>query len=94
MSSSKYYLVHSVVEPTTEKIMKILEDGYLYASSYTGQQGIYEIPLDYVYFTLLGDVNVSMGGFKFILNIKILHKRSFRYALCVGLGKILKKLPK
>ncbi|AKI79774.1 hypothetical protein QJ850_gp925 [Acanthamoeba polyphaga mimivirus] len=78
---AKYYLIHAVVDSKPEKIMKILSDGYLFASSYSTQQGISGIPLDYVYFSLLGDFNVSMGGFKFILSTKILYKRSFRYAL-------------
>lgn len=96
----KYYLVHSIVTPSSEKMLKILQDGYLYASSeirllrcnnlsnlphrrqgYSGLQGISGIPLDYVYFTLLGDSEAAMGGFKLILDSKILYKRSFRYAL-------------
>lgn len=66
----KYYLMHSVVDPKPEKIKKILEDGYLYASSYSNQSGsqkhyhvssniptgISGIPLDYVHLTLVGDV--------------------------------------
>ncbi|AEQ60224.1 hypothetical protein [Acanthamoeba polyphaga mimivirus] len=78
---AKYYLIHGVVEDKPEKIVKILSDGYLFASSYSTQQGFSGIPLDYVYFSRLGDVNVFMGGFKFILSTKILYKRSFRYAL-------------
>ncbi|AVL94410.1 hypothetical protein ma892 [Moumouvirus australiensis] len=77
----KYYLVHSIVPPSSDKVLKILRDGYLYASSYSGFQGISGIPLDYVYFTLLGDSEAAMGGFKLILDSKILYKRSFRYAL-------------
>ncbi|ANB51143.1 hypothetical protein [Powai lake megavirus] len=95
--SPKYYLIHSIVSPSSEKMLKILQDGYLYASSYSGLQGISGIPLDYVYFTLLGDCEVSMGGFKLILDTKILHKRSFRYALnWVGssLDKTIKVNPK
>uniref|UniRef100_A0A6G6ADV7 Uncharacterized protein n=1 Tax=Borely moumouvirus TaxID=2712067 RepID=A0A6G6ADV7_9VIRU len=77
----KYYLVHSIVAPSSEKMLKILQDGYLYASGHSGFQGLSGIPLDYVYFTLLGDSEAAMGGFKLILDIKILYKRSFRYAL-------------
>ncbi|AEQ33372.1 DUF5846 domain-containing protein [Megavirus chiliensis] len=77
----KYYLVHSIVASSSEKMLKILRDGHLYASSYSGLQGISGIPLDYVYFTLLGDSEAAMGGFKLILDSKILYKRSFRYAL-------------
>lgn len=77
----KYYFVHSIVAPSSKKVLKILRDGYLYASSYSGFQGIYSIPLDYVYFTLLGDSQAAAGGFRLILDSKILYKRSFRYAL-------------
>lgn len=31
----KYYLIHGVVNNNPDKIMKILIDGYLYASKYT-----------------------------------------------------------
>jgi len=78
---SKYYLVHSVVDPQNDKILKILSDGYLYSSTYSEQQGISGVPLQYVYFTLLGD-NISFhGGVNFIISTDILFERSFRYAL-------------
>jgi len=83
-SKTKYYLVHGVVDPKPEKILKILKDGYLYASSYTKQYGLfYGETLDYVYLSLLGDENVSVayGGVSFILDISILYEKSFRYAL-------------
>jgi hypothetical protein len=81
---SKYYLVHGVLDPYPEKILKILEDGYLYASSYTKKYGLFHgEPLDYVYFSLLGDENVSFGyaGVSFILDSTVLLKKTFRYAL-------------
>ena len=80
----KYYIVHAVVDPRPEKILKILKDGYLYASSYTKEYGLfYGEYLDYVYFSLLGDEKISFGhgGITFIIDTKVLFRRSFRYAL-------------
>jgi hypothetical protein len=80
----KYYLVHSVVDPRPEKILKILKDGYLYASKYTKQYGIYHGEyLDHVYLSLFGDEKVKFGsyGVTFIIDAKILFDHSFRYAL-------------
>ena len=77
---SKYYLSHAIFGTTPEKIMKILEDGYLRANIYTGEYGLYyDTPLEYVYFSLLGDIGV--GGTTFILSTNVLYRRSFRYAL-------------
>ena len=80
---SKYYLVHAVRDPEPKKILKILKDGYLYASSYSKQYGIfYGEYLDYVYFSLLGDSFVLPTSLAtFILSTNVLYKRSFRYAL-------------
>jgi hypothetical protein len=79
---TKYYLVHTVIDPSTKKIMKILDDGYLYASYYSGIYGLYygEL-LEYVYLSLLGDKQPFHGGVNFILDPKMLIRRSFRYAL-------------
>lgn len=80
----KYYIVHSVIDPQPEKILKILKDEHLRASSETKQFGIYHGEyLDYVFFSLFGDEKPAFGygGVNFILDSKILLKRSFRYAL-------------
>jgi hypothetical protein len=83
MREPKYYLVHKVYNVTSDKIMKILKDGYLYASSETKISGLYPGGLlDYVYFSLFGsvkDIHV-MAGVNFILDIKILYDQPFRYA--------------
>jgi len=81
MPISQYFLIHSVVDPKPDKILKILKDGYLFSSSYSGQQGISGIPLDYVHFTLLGKKSTFHGGINFILSTDILYRRTFRYAL-------------
>ncbi len=78
---SKYYLVHSVVDPSVDKILKILKDGYLFSSYTSKQQGISGIPLNYVHLMLLGDGSIFHGGVNFILNPKILFHQSFKYAL-------------
>lgn len=80
--TTKYYLTHTVVDPNPDKILKILKDGHLYSSSFSGQQGISGIPLEYVYFSLLGDTRpiFGVGGITFILDSEVLFKRSFRYA--------------
>lgn len=72
-----------------------MEDGHLYASSYSEQSGpqkhyrvssdiptgISGIPLDYIHLTLVGNVCSFCCGVSFILDHRILFKRSFRYAL-------------
>lgn len=79
---NKYYLVHTVVDPNPNKILNILKDGCLYANILTKQFGLYyDDPLEYVYFSLLGDIAPFHGGFNFILDVSVLFRRSFRYAL-------------
>lgn len=94
----KYYLVHAVVDPTPAKIMKILLDGFLYSNIVTKQYGIYaDEPLQYIYFSLFHKIITFHGGVTFILDDKILYKRSFRYALnWVGshIEKTIKVTPK
>lgn len=83
MAPSKYYLVHAIIDPNSDKILKILSDGYLHSSSKSGYSGLYNEPLDYVYFSLLGDSNKVLGhnGITLIFDTDILFKRPFRYAL-------------
>ncbi|XWV25374.1 hypothetical protein QJ856_gp0390 [Tupanvirus deep ocean] len=82
-TATKYYLTHGVANPEPEKILKILQDGYLYANRHTGQYGLfYGETLDHVYLSLLGDENVSFApnGVNFIFDTSILYKKKFRYA--------------
>lgn len=82
MIRPKYYLIHSVFDPQPDKILKILHDDYLFSSSYSKYYGLYNgFPLDYVYFSLLGETLPFHSGINFILDTKVLYKRSFRYAL-------------
>jgi hypothetical protein len=79
----KYYLVHFVFNPTTDKILNILHDGYLYSSLHTKKHGLFHGEyLNYVYFSLLGDRNMSFGshGVSLIIDSRILYKQIFRYA--------------
>lgn len=81
-NKSKYFLVHTVVDPRPDKILGILKDKYLYSSSKTKQSGLYygEL-LDYVYLSLLGDEPPFQGGVNFIFDVDLLFEHKFRYAL-------------
>lgn len=54
------YLVHAIVNSdiNIDKILKILKDGYLYASAFFGVHRLYDKQLDYVYFSLFKDKNL------------------------------------
>jgi hypothetical protein len=78
---SEYYLVHTVFGSTPELILKILKDGYLYSSFYTGHSALFgRSEAKYVYFSLLNK-NLIFGGITFFIDGQILFDRSFRYAL-------------
>ena len=76
-----FYLNHIVFGHTPEKLMQILESGYLYSSSCPECKGNIALagnePMDYVYFLLLGDNVPFQGGINFILSDEILFRRSF-----------------
>lgn len=78
-----YYLGHALINPTPDKIMKILKDGYLLSNIESGAEGFYAgSPLEYVYFSLINkSLRTSIGGVVFVINPVILNRRSFRYAL-------------
>lgn len=77
-----YYLTHAIIYPKPEKILKILKDGYLLAGKYSNETGVYhDTPLEYIYFSLLGSLPPFHPGVTFILDTKLLNRRSFRYAL-------------
>lgn len=58
----KYYLVHTVIDPQPSKILKILQDGYLYSSSITNQFGLFHGEKTYhVYFSLMSDEPIKFG---------------------------------
>jgi len=80
---SNFFLVHGVIDQNPNKILKILKDGYLIASYYSHQSGLYHNDLlEYVYFSLLGDeASFPFKNISFILDSNVLYNRSFRYAL-------------
>ncbi|XWV26677.1 hypothetical protein QJ857_gp0383 [Tupanvirus soda lake] len=89
----KYYLVHKIVNPQPDKILKILRDGYLRPSKETKESGIFPAgSLDHIYFSLFGSVKdiYALAGITFILDSKILYERPFRYALTWA-GNVLEK---
>ena len=95
-----YYIIHKIYIPSTEKILNILEDGYLCPSSETNESGLYPGgTLRHIYFSLFGnikDIN-TLAGITLILDPVILYKYPFRYALTwIGndLNKSIKANPK
>ncbi|XWV25376.1 hypothetical protein QJ856_gp0388 [Tupanvirus deep ocean] len=91
----KYYLVHKIVNPQSDKILKILRDGSLRSSKETNEPGIFPAGLlDRIYFSLFGTIKdvYALAGITFILNAKILYERPFRYALTWTSDKLEKSI--
>ncbi len=78
-----YYLLHKIFDPTDDKILSILYDGFLYPSSKSLISGIFPAGfLQYVFLSLFNKNNADItGGINFVIDTAILDDHSFRYAL-------------
>ena len=78
-----YYLLHKLFGPSDDKILSILNDGFLYPSSKTLINGMFPAGLlQYVFLSLYNKYNVILtGGVNFVIDTSILDDHSFRYAL-------------